>query len=81
MNGFLLSAMRGDSSGQTPRNHHNEPGQQMTYNEALDAEVTREEARREIAKYDVPGGFELFLQEVGDKAEYLGREVLDWLGH
>lgn len=53
----------------------------MTYNEALDAKVTREEARREIAKYDVPGGFELFLQEVGDKAEYLGREVLDWLGH
>jgi len=53
----------------------------MTYHEALDAEITREEAQREIAKHDVPGGFQLFLQEVGDKEEYLGHEVLDWLGY
>lgn len=52
-----------------------------TYEEACEAEVTREEARLEIAKHDVDGGFALFLKEVGDRETYTGREVLDWLGY
>ena len=52
-----------------------------TYEEACEAEVTREEAMLEIAKHDVEGGFELFLKEVGDRESYLGKEVLDWLGY
>lgn len=52
-----------------------------TYEEACDAEVTREEARQEIAKHDVDGGFEAFLRDVGDKETYSGQEVLDWLGY
>lgn len=63
------------------RRIHREPGSHMTYHDALDAEITREEARLEIAKHDAPGGFQLFLQEAGDKDEYLGHEVLDWLGY
>jgi hypothetical protein len=53
----------------------------MNYDEAFEAVVTREEARREVARHDVEGGFEVFLQEVGDRAEYLGGEVLAWLGY
>lgn len=52
-----------------------------SYLEACEAEVTREEARREIAKHDVDGGFDLFLREVGDREMYSGQEVLDWLGY
>lgn len=52
-----------------------------TYEDACEAEVTREEARLEIARHDVDGGFEAFLQEVGDRETYWGREVLDFLGY
>jgi hypothetical protein len=52
----------------------------MTYEDAIAEEVTREEARREIAKHDCEG-FEQFLRDVGDKPTYAGREVLDWLGY
>lgn len=52
-----------------------------TLADALEATVTRAEAEAEIAKHDVDGGFALFLTEVGDKSEYEGREVLDWLGY
>lgn len=52
-----------------------------TYEDACEAEVTREEARLEVARHDVDGGFELFLQEVGDRETYSGQEVLDWLGY
>ena len=53
----------------------------MNYEDACDAEVTREEARVEIEKHDLPGAFDLFLQEVGDRPTYIGREVLDFLGY
>lgn len=53
----------------------------MTYEEAIEATVTRDEAQREIAKHDVEGGFAAFIRDVGDKAEYSGKEVLDWLGY
>jgi hypothetical protein len=52
-----------------------------TYEEACEAEVTREEVRLFIAEHDVEGGFEAFLAEVGDKELYEGKEVLDWLGY
>ena len=53
----------------------------MTYDEAIKAMVSREQARLEIAKHDVDGGFEAFLIEVGDREQYSGQEVLDWLGY
>ena len=49
--------------------------------EALDLEVTRAEAIAEIDRHDVEGGSAAFLVEVGDKPEYIGSEVLDWLGY
>lgn len=53
----------------------------MDYEEACEATVTREEARREIARHDCDGGFDAFLAEVGDRATYNGSEVLGWLGY
>jgi len=52
----------------------------MDYDEAIEAMVSREQARREIAKHDCEGFYQ-FLQDVGDKLEYAGWEVLDWLGY
>lgn len=52
-----------------------------TYHEACDWIVTRAEAEAEIAKHDAEGGFAAFLVEVGDREEYEGKEVLDWLGY
>lgn len=52
----------------------------MSYEEALEAAVTREQARIEIAKHDCDG-WEEFLKEVGDKSHYTGAEVLGWLGY
>ncbi|WP_193389796.1 hypothetical protein [Burkholderia cepacia] len=52
-----------------------------SYEEACDLMVTRAEAEAEIRKHDVDGGFAAFLAEVGDKPEYEGKDVLDWLGY
>ncbi|VVD30981.1 hypothetical protein [Paraburkholderia dioscoreae] len=52
-----------------------------TYEDACEGTITRAEAEAEIAKHDCEGGFKAFLAEVGDRAEYLGKEVLDWLGY
>ncbi len=51
----------------------------MEYEDAMEAEVTREEARREIANHDCE--FSEFLEDCGDKPEYKGSEVLNWLGY
>jgi hypothetical protein len=51
------------------------------YEEACAARVSWAQAKAEIDQHDVDGGFELFLQEVGHKPTYLGKEVLDWLGY
>lgn len=51
----------------------------MDYEEASEYIVTREEARREIKLHLL--SFEDFLREAGDKKEYLGHEILDWLGY
>lgn len=42
--------------------------------------VTRAEVIAEIDRHDVEGGSAAFLA-VGDKPEYIGSEVLDWLGY
>lgn len=51
----------------------------MTYLEACEATVTRKEAEREIAKHQC--SFNEFLQDVGDREEYTGDEILGWLGY
>ena len=53
----------------------------MSYEEAIETTVSREEARREIERHDIDGTFADFLSEVGDRAEYSGEEVLAWLGY
>jgi len=52
-----------------------------SYEDACEATITRAEAESEIAKHDCEGGFTAFLVDVGDRAEYTGQEVLDWLGY
>jgi len=51
----------------------------MGYYEALEAVVSRKEAFREIKKHNLQVSD--FIEEVGDKEEYTGKEVLDWLGY
>jgi hypothetical protein len=53
----------------------------LCYEDACEEIVTRAEAEAEIAKHDCDGGFPAFLTEVGDRPEYQGNEVLDWLGY
>jgi len=52
----------------------------MNYDEACETMVSREQARREIAKHDCEG-FAQFLEDCGDRPHYTGKEVLDWLGY
>ena len=54
-------------------------GSGMSYDDAVEAEVSREEARREVAKHH--GDWNEFVRDVGDRPKYLGKEVLDWLGY
>lgn len=51
----------------------------MSYEEAVDAIVTRQEALREIRRHGLSE--QEFLEEVGDRATYRGKEVLDWMGY
>jgi|11_taG_2_1085331.scaffolds.fasta_scaffold02625_12 archaellum biogenesis protein FlaJ (TadC family) len=51
----------------------------MNYHEALDAEVTAAEAKAEIKKHDA--SWHDFIREYGDRNEYMGKEVLDFLGY
>lgn len=51
----------------------------MYYYEACDAEITRQEAIREIKKHGLDPTE--FFTDVGDKEEYIGQEILDWLGY
>ena len=52
-----------------------------SYEDACLARVTRSQAKAEIDRHDIDGGFEQFLLDVGDRDQYLGKEVLDWLGY
>ena len=50
-----------------------------TEEEAREAYVSKSQAREEIARHGCD--FNHFQEEVGDKEEYKGSEVLDWLGY
>ncbi len=51
----------------------------MNYIEAIDAIVTRKEAIEEIEKHGIDP--KEFFQEIGEKEEYIGSDVLNWLGY
>jgi hypothetical protein len=51
----------------------------MTLEEAFTALVSRDEALKEVRKHGCDKGE--FLAEVGDRDEYLGEDVLAWLGY
>jgi hypothetical protein len=51
----------------------------MSYSEAIDCEVTRAEAMREIARHGCNAAD--FIAECGDHQTYAGAAVLAWLGY
>lgn len=51
----------------------------MDYEEAREAQVSQDEARREVERHS--SDWAEFLAEVGDRPEYRGAEVLGWLGY
>ena len=51
----------------------------MTYEEAVQSRVSKEEALREVAYHGAD--WDAFLEEMGDRQEYSGKEVLQWLGY
>ena len=51
----------------------------MNYFEAIDAEVTPVEARREIERHSLLWAD--FVADCGSKLSYSGAEVLGWLGY
>jgi hypothetical protein len=52
----------------------------MDYEEAMRATVSEAQARYEVETMHCLD-FDSFQQDVGYKAEYTGREVLNWLGY
>lgn len=51
----------------------------MDYEEACRARISKARARAEIERHNCD--FALFMEECGDCPEYLGSEVLNWLGY
>ena len=51
----------------------------MDYHEACEAIVARQEARLELEAHDAP--FYEFTQERGDREEYYGYEIHNFLGY
>jgi hypothetical protein len=51
----------------------------MDYIEACETIVSRREAQWELEKHHA--AFEEFALEYGDREEYLGKDVLDFLGY
>ena len=51
----------------------------MDYHEACEATVSRQEARLEVEAHDAP--FYEFVLERGDRDEYYGYEILNYLGY
>ena len=51
----------------------------MSLEEAMEAEVSRDAAEREIRRHDLDPSE--FFGEVGDRPWYTGAEVLEWLGY
>ena len=51
----------------------------MGYSEAIEYTVTKEEARKEIRLHGLR--FRDFTSDLGNKQNYSGSEVLNWLGY
>ena len=51
----------------------------MQYEEAMKAQVTKAEAKKEIEEHGLE--FYDFVIDCGDKQYYMGSEVLNWLGY
>lgn len=51
----------------------------MSYDDAINAIVTRKEAFAEVIRHGHP--ISEFVREVGNKWHYSGAEVLEWLGY
>lgn len=51
----------------------------MNYEQAVEAEVSKEEALAEVCKHGC--STTEFLSEMGNKDSYEGAEVLAWLGY
>ena len=51
----------------------------MNYTEAMKSKITRLEDKIEIKKHNLE--FRDFINECGDKSEYIGCEILNWLGY
>lgn len=51
----------------------------MTTEEAYDAQITRDEAEREIMRHNCEPAE--FFAEIGSRDFYSGAEVLNWLGY
>jgi hypothetical protein len=54
----------------------------MTLEEAWECDdITAEEAKAEIDKHDVEGGWPAFIRDCGQHETYTGDTVLGWLGY
>ena len=51
----------------------------MSLEEALEAEVSKDAAEREIRRHEMDPAE--FFHEIGDRPWYTGAEVLYWLGY
>ncbi len=52
----------------------------MSYEEAVEATVSRAEAKAEIERHG-GDGWDVFVADHGDHTEYSGDTVLGWLGY
>lgn len=50
------------------------------YESAIGEMITKQRAFLELEKHGI-SDYEEFLNDVGDKLEYLATDVLDWLGY
>jgi len=50
------------------------------YESAVGETITKQRAFLELEKHGI-SDYEEFLNDVGDKLEYLATDVLDWLGY
>lgn len=51
----------------------------MTYDEAYEETFTRAEVAAEMKRHSCE--MSEFVEDCGDKEEYTGQELLDWLGY
>jgi hypothetical protein len=58
---------------------HNTRKNKMSYDDAIESVVTRREAIAEIKAHGLDP--QDFFDEVGRKEEYIGLDVLSWLGY